>query len=263
MERAQLGRTRPSVSILPLGAPLEPVGMRGRIGLLAPATDVNSEAELRRMTPAGVEIFTNRVENANPVAMANLRAMAGDITRATRGLLPGNRIDVVAYACTTGTVAIGEEDLAVRIRAARPGIPWTNPIAAVRSASRAFDARRISVLTPYTAAVNEALAEALEAQGLEVLSVAGFDLDSDDDMTAVPPGVILEAGREACGHEAQLLFISCTALRVAVIIDELERCLGKPVVASNQALLWHALRLIGNEEPVQGFGRLLQLPLPD
>jgi maleate isomerase len=254
--------SRARATILPLGTPLEPVGARGRIGLLALATDVNSESDLRRMTPPGVEVFTNRIANANPVTMDNHRAMAGDITRAARGILPGNRLDIMVYGCTTGTVAIGERRLAELIREARPGIPCTNPIAAIRAAFGVFGARRISLLTPYTRPVNADLVDYIEAQGVEVLNVAGFDLDSDDDMTALPPPTILEAGLEVCDPRADLLFVSCTAMRTTLVLGELEGRLGRPVVASNQALLWHALRLIDNRDPVSGFGRLFDHPLP-
>lgn len=251
---------RPTVT--PLRIALEPVGRRGRIGLLALATDLNSERELRLMAPPGVEIFTNRIANANPVTMANLGAMAGDVTRAAAGILPGSRLDVMIYGCTSGTVAIGEAEIARLIRTARPEIPCTNPITAVRAAIASFGARRISLLTPYTTAVNEAMAAALAERGLEVLNVAGFDLDSDEDMTAVPPAAILAAGLEVCDPDAELLFVSCTAMRTAEVVDALERRLGKPVVASNPALIWHALRLIGNQDQVAGFGRLFANPLP-
>jgi maleate isomerase len=246
--------------VLPLASPLEPVGARGRIGLVALATDVNSETELRRMAPPGVEIFTNRIENANPCTIDNLRAMAGDITRAAHGILPGNRLDVMMFGCTSGTVAIGAGEIERLVQAARPGIPCTNPIDATLAAIKALRARRISVLTPYTVPVNQAIAAHLCAQGLEVAGITGFDLDQDDDMTAVPPAEILAAGMDACDSSAHLLFVSCTALRVASVLDALERRLDKPVIASNQAMLWHALRLIGNGGPIEGFGRLMTLP---
>ena len=67
---------------------LENIAPGGRIGLLALATDFNSETDLRRMLPDGVDLFTNRVLNANPLTIENLRAMAGDITRAATGILP-------------------------------------------------------------------------------------------------------------------------------------------------------------------------------
>jgi maleate isomerase len=252
----------PRLQVLPLAMPLEPVGARGRIGLVALATDVNSETELRRMAPPGVEIFTNRVANANPVTIDNLRAMAGDITRAAGGILPGNRIDVMVFGCTSGTVAIGSDEITRLIQAARANVRCTNPIGAALAALGALGARRISVLTPYIGPVNQAVAAHLCAQGLEVLNIGGFELDQDDDMTAVPPDAIVAAGLEVCDSAADLLFVSCTALRIAGALDELEHRLARPVVASNQALLWHALRLIGNRDPIRGFGRLFARPLP-
>jgi maleate isomerase len=169
---------------------------------------------------------------------------------------------VLAYGCTSGTVAIGAAEIARLLQAVRPGLPCTNPIAAATAAFAAFGARRISLLTPYTRAVNDAIADNLQSRGLEVLSVAGFDLDQDDAMTAVPPEAILAAGIEVCDPQADLLFVSCTALRTSLIVDALEQALRRPVVASNPAMLWHALRLIGNADPIAGFGRLFDQPLP-
>jgi maleate isomerase len=55
------------------------------------------------------------------------------------------------------------------------------------------------------------------------------------------------------------VFVSCTSLRVADIVEELEAELGKPVTSSNHALAWHCLRLSGYTEPVPGFGRLFRV----
>ena len=42
------------------------------------------------------------------------------------------------------------------------------------------------------------------------------------------------------------------------VIAALEQALGKPVITSTQATLWHALRLAGIKDGVPGFGRLLE-----
>jgi maleate isomerase len=52
--------------------------------------------------------------------------------------------------------------------------------------------------------------------------------------------------------------VSCTAIRSGAAIGGLEAELGVPVVTSNQALAWHALRALGLRERVDGFGRLLR-----
>jgi maleate isomerase len=40
-------------------------------------------------------------------------------------------------------------------------------------------------------------------------------------------------------------------------VAALEQAIGKPVITSTQATLWHALRLAGVEDRVTGYGRLL------
>lgn len=241
----------------------EDIAPDGRIGLIALATDYNSETDLRRMLPSGVDLFTNRVLNANPLTIENLRATTGDITRAAAGILPGRGVDAMIYGCTSGTAAIGEEELSRLIHAAHPAIPCTNPIAAASAALKALDARRLSVLTPYTDAVNAPVAGDFRQRGFDILNIEGFGLTDDTEMTEIPLDAIAEAAPQVLRPEADALFISCTALRAAAIADELERRLDIPVVTSNQALVWHALRLLGNTAPVDGFGRLFRRPLAD
>jgi maleate cis-trans isomerase len=65
----------------------------------------------------------------------------------------------------------------------------------------------------------------------------------------------LAPGRHA---EAQAVLISGTGLPTVGVLERLERELGKPVISSNQACLWRALRLAGVSDPAPGFGRLLR-----
>ena len=58
---------------------------------------------------------------------------------------------------------------------------------------------------------------------------------------------------------ADALFISCTALPVLNIIERLEKKLGKPVITSNQSLIWDTLESIGMNKDIQGFGKLFNL----
>ena len=58
--------------------------------------------------------------------------------------------------------------------------------------------------------------------------------------------------------DADALLISCGNLRSFEIIENLETDTGLPVVTSNQAGLWQALRLTGIQSPLPGLGRLLR-----
>ena len=60
-------------------------------------------------------------------------------------------------------------------------------------------------------------------------------------------------------NDAEALFISCTALPVLNIIDKLEKKINKPVLSSNQALIWDSLESIGKNKSVIGFGKLFNI----
>jgi len=235
---------------------LDEVAPAGRIGLIALATDFNSEQDLRRMYPDGVEVFTNRVLNANPVTMQNLRNMAGDISRAAGGILPGFTLDAMIYGCTSGTVANGAEKIEQLVQQSCPGVPVTNPVTAALAAFAHFGAQRISILTPYTEEVNLEMASYFEDHGIEVLNIAGLDYESDIEMTGIPSRDIADVAIGVCDDSADLLFISCTAIRSSLVIEQIEKKLGKPVVSSNQALVWHSLKLLDSNVAVTGYGSL-------
>lgn len=244
--------------------PPAPVGGNGRIGVVALATDLTIESDLRRMAPDGVEIFTNRVHNRDPLTAANLRAMAADISRAAADILPGEPLDALAYACTSGAAVIGESEVIRLLQAGRgdgddgDALPCTTPVTAALAAFAAFSAKRISALTPYTDAVNRELAAFFGQRGLGLINLHGFGLDRDADIAAIAPDSIAQAAVDACHPDADLLFISCTALRAAQVVHRIEARLDKPVVTSNQALMWHALKRIGCAFNVPGFGRLFR-----
>ena len=238
--------------------PLEHLAPAGRIGVIALATDFNIEQDLRRIYPQGIEIFTNRVRNVNPLTIENLRSMAPGISAAADAILPGTDLDAMIYACTSGTVAIGSDRITELVHQRRPGVAVTNPVTAALSAFEQLGAKRISILTPYTTAVNSEVAGLFESRGYEVLNIAGFGFEDDTAMTFISPQDIADAAMEICDPDADLLFVSCTALRASVVIEQIEHRLGKPVVSSNQALAWHSLQLVHYPSPVEGFGALLK-----
>lgn len=234
------------------------IPVAGRIGLLALATDLTSEADLRRMLPAEVGLYCNRVRHENPMSLEALQRVAEDLPRAARHLVPGIALDVLVYGCTSGTIAMGEAQtlkLLTEVRAARHA---TTPVTASLAALAQLGARRVSILTPYRAAVNRALGTYYRERGLDVLNVSGFDIDDDYAMAAIAPQAIVAAAIEATAVEADALFISCTALQASLAVERIEDAIGRPVVTSNQAIAWQALHLMGVAAPPGAPGALFQ-----
>lgn len=237
--------------------PLQQLASGGRIGVISLATDFNIEQDLRRMYPSDVEPFTTRVRNFNPLTIENLRRMEPNISAAADCILPGTKLDAVIYACTSGTAAIGIDTIRQLIQKSLTGVPVTNPITAAVEAFKRFEAKKISMLTPYTEAVNKEVAEVFSQQGIEVVSITGFDFEDDTAMTYINPRDIVQAAVDSCDPAADLMFISCTALRASLVINQIEQQLAKPVVSSNQALAWHSLQLVNYNQTIQGFGQLM------
>ena len=102
-----------------------------RIGLMTLGTDLVVEGVFADMF-RGVDaaLFVNRVLFQNPVTMESLAAMDADLERCLENILPGLPLDVVAFGCSSGTVAIGEAQLNARIQAVKPGAKTTNPVTA-------------------------------------------------------------------------------------------------------------------------------------
>jgi maleate isomerase len=232
----------------------------GAIGLVALATDHVCELDLRQVIPQDrLPLYVSRIAFAPAITVETLGAMRDGITGAAALILAGGRLDVLAYGCTSGTMVIGEDEVFARLRAARPGIACTTPPTAALAALRALGARRIAVLTPYIEAVNRRVHDYFTGRGLDIAAFGAFDKESDEEVAAIAPASILAAAQALDAPDIEAIFLSCTGMRGLAVVEELEARLGKPVITSNQAMAWHALRLAGYDAPLAGFGRLLRI----
>ncbi len=232
---------------------------RRRIGLIALATDHTMEGDFARLCPRDeVAVYVSRILNHNPTTVENLRRMAPRLSEAAALILPEESLDVVVYGCTSASVAIGDEAVTAAIQTAKPGVPCVTPPSAAAAAFDHLGVRRISILTPYIRSVSEPFIDYFAARGLEAVSLTCLGIEDDRDMGRLSPDSIAALAGEACDRAAEGLFISCTAVRAAEAAAAIEQALGKPVVTSNQAMAWRALRLAGCDRPVAGYGRLLE-----
>ena len=172
-------------------------------------------------------------------------------------LLPGERLDVVAFGCTSASMVIGETRVFARIREARPDIACTTPITAALAALKALDVRRVALLTPYVRTINDFMRDYIEARGVAVTRMASFEHADDNEVARIDANSIRSAIETLARHDdADAVFVSCTSLRVAALVPELEAAIGKPVLSSNHAMAWHALRLAGVQDSEPQLGRL-------
>jgi maleate isomerase len=231
---------------------------RAAIGLVVLATDQTLEHEWRQiMNLPGVAFFEARLHNSPDITPANLAAMEKDITTAVQLIVPDVPLQVVAFGCTSGSIVIGEEQVAQRIREARPGVACTTPITGAVAGLRALGAQRIALITPYVQSVNALFEDHLVDSGFDVTRIATFNHSNDNEVARIDAASLRAAILATGAHDdVDAVFVSCTSLRMAALTREVEQALGKPVIASNSAMAWHALRLAGVRDALPQFGRL-------
>lgn len=232
------------------------------IGTILLATDLVTENDIRAIMPPKVTVCATRVPFENPTSPEQLRRTLPHLGEAARWVVPGVPLSALYFSCTSATVVLGEDKVAAAIAEGRPGIAPITPIMAAKRAFRALGARRIAVMTPYIADTATAIVNHLDGHGFEIVNAHGLDMEDDRDMARLDPRLIIEAAEDAMVAGAEALFISCTALPAATLAPEIERRIGCPVVTSNLAGLWMAMRRAGVDDSLPEKGRLLTCPLP-
>jgi maleate isomerase len=231
---------------------------RGKIGFVLLATEQTIEDDMFALRPDGVGIHFARAPIPDSITVESLARQADALAPAAATLLPDGSLDVVCYACTSGSLVIGEDRVHDELRKGAPGAKATSLIAGVLKALRTVGARRVAVATPYLGEINRQEADYMAAAGFEITNIQGLNIEKDSDMILVRPGFIAEFGASVDTPDADALFISCGALRSIEIVDILEQKLGKPVICSNQAMMWDCLRLAGLNDRIEGYGELLR-----
>jgi maleate cis-trans isomerase len=230
--------------------------MAASLGLIVPTTNTVNEAEWKRMSLPGMRF---------PLARMSLNAHAdeslyADLRKAIDEL-KAQHPDVIAYACTAGSMVQPLDSLAAYIEKTS-GIKGVATAPALVHACHALGLKRIALATPYHDALNEHERGFFAENGIDVISMKGLGIGAGGPheyvkIARVPQEEVYAHCRSVDVPEAEGMVISCTDFATLDAIPRLEAALGKPVISSNTATFWHALRAAGICDRLHGFGRLL------
>ncbi len=230
-----------------------------KIGLITLSTDLTMESDFYSISrDLPIDVFVNRIKNYNPLTKENLLKMYDQLESVTKDILPNEKINTIAYGCTSGTIAIGKEKIKEKIQIAKPGCYVTTPITSAIKAFNKMKIKKIAVFTPYPDSVNKTVFEYFFKEKIEVLSFSSFNLDSDIEIGKVDPNYLLEVLTKMETDNAEGLFVSCTALPILKILDQVENKIKKIVLSSNQTLIWDSIRSVGYKSPISGYGKLFR-----
>jgi maleate isomerase len=230
---------------------------RAKIGYVLLATEQTIQDDVMKLRPEGVGIHFTRAAIPDSITSESLGAQIDLLADCASTLLPDGSLDVVCYACTSGSLVMGEARVHEELNKGAPKAKATSLIRGVIRALKQIGAKKIVVATPYLDEINAKEVIYLEDAGLEVLSISGLNLEKDSDMVRVTPDFIAEFAQSIDRPDADAVFISCGALRSLCVIQKIETALGKPVIGSNQAMIWDTLRLAGVDDRIEGYGQLL------
>ena len=232
-------------------------GDRARIGMLLPSVNRAAEPQITEMLPEGVSLHTTRLRLRSSEE-EHIHAMVEDVERGAVMLADAD-VDIVVFHCTAVSMfAPGFDDKIIERIETATGKTATSTSKACIEAFETFAAKKITLTTPYIAKTNEREVAFLQSHGVDVLSETGMGISGDGGaMLAVEPEEWRRRVNSQDEPASEAAFISCTAIRAVEAIEPIENDIDKPVVTSNQAMVWHTLRKLNVEERPQGYGRLM------
>jgi maleate isomerase len=231
-----------------------------RVGLIIPSVNQLTESHMHAFAPDGVEVHVTRLRmtGASHVPLSELMPRIREATLA----LDDAGCDAIVFHCTAASMEaglVGERqvlDTMGSVTRAHTATTATATLAALQT----INARRIALFSPYIAATHQHEIDFLAEAGVEVIGGRCLGLEDGKDFIQVTPEDWLRMAQEETSAEADAVFLSCTNIRAPEIIEPLERALARPVVSSNQAVLWYVLRACGSKGQVQRLGALMCAP---
>lgn len=227
-----------------------------KLGLIVLSTDESLENEARQvLSGRDVSLVHTRIQAEPDVTPKALKMMEKRIP-STAELLPKG-LRAVGYGCTSASTVIGTERVEELVHLHHPDAAVTNPMSAVIAALNALNAKDIAFVTPYVKEVNAPMRALLQDEGFNAVSEGAFEQSDDKTVARISEESTLAAIENiAKTTRCDAVFVSCTNLRTFGVIEAAEEALNIPIVSSNQALIWHMLKLSGGDARGWGPGML-------
>lgn len=222
-----------------------------RIGVLVPFTNTNLEPDLMQMCPPDCTLHFQRTGGyaANEIPGSSQMAELGtfDISHDLE-MIAGARPNVVLYGCTSATLTHGAEfdrELAMRIETESGAVSFTAAGSLV-AAIHALGTQKVGFSSPYVAEINQKAITFLAQNGIEVVKCADIEHSlgcyGQGELT---PDEVYHLALQADHPKAQAIVLGCTDMRSVEVIERIEATTGKPVVTSNQAMMFCLCRELG------------------
>ncbi len=238
---------------------------RAKIGVLVPFTNTNLEADMALMRCPDTTVHFQRMGGYDVDEIPGSDQMAGlgasDISHDLR-MISGVRPDVVLYGCTSATLTHGpsfDADLAQQIKAGS-GAQSLTAAGSLIVAIQALGATKVGFSSPYLGEINTQAMDFMAANGIETVRCADVGRELGNyGQGELTPDEVYDLACQADHPDAQAIVLSCTDMRAVEAVARIEDTLDKPVVTSNQAMMFCLMRALGLPRHEALPGRLFDL----
>jgi maleate isomerase len=237
-----------------------------RLGLIVPSTNTTIETEFNKWLPEDFSIHTTRINLPEVTELEKkinaFKSMNQELKKASL-LVSGIEPSLIIYGCTSGSIFEDPEHEIKKIIEKTTSIKAITVMEAVLSAFDVLNLSNICMATPYPKEIDLMEKDYIEKKRpmVKILKTKGLGIIGNLEKGRLSPEASYQAGIDVNCQECNGLFISCTNLRTFEIIQRLEDEIHKPVVTSNQATLWYALKNCDIEKTVEGLGTLMSKSL--
>ena len=234
----------------------QPIVPRARLGFIIPSSNRMVEPQVQRFAPDGVAVHFNRIGMTNR-HKAPLEQLMPRILDASE-LLGDSKVDVTVLQCTGTSMSGGVEGekKVIEAMAEKTGRPALSAASSLTAAFRTLGANRLVFVSETAQEGHDKKLEFLRQAGYRIVADKAMCLENSDAYCTTPPAFWFDSVKALKTDGCDAYFISCANIHSIDVIVALEAELGRPVVTSNQAALWCALRTAGIDDPVPELGRL-------
>lgn len=236
-----------------------PPGWRATIGLIFPWAFSGSTYEHSLIFPDGVGIISVPLD-LKELTVEALKVTGKEAIEISKRL---SSADVIGFTCTLASFIGGVEydrDIIVGIERAT-GKPATTTSTAVAEGLRALGAKRMILVSPYPKEITDFEVKYFADQGFETVYHESLGITTRRGLDLHPLAETYKFAMQVYRNSppADVMFLTCGGLPSAEIITPLQKATGMPVISSNTCLIRQCLKLAKIQEPIKGYGKLLEM----
>ncbi len=227
-------------------------GPRGVFALFIPLQNANMQPEYEMLRPEGIsnQIYRFTLEVPDKVPEAVLRAIKGGLGCWPDRVIVGNNVEMRIWTPEQ------HADYRAKLQAAIGDVPLVTATDACVAALKTMGAKRIAALSPMSDVYSKSVQDYYQAMGFDVPYHAGLQVKKPEDIIKVSLDDALDGFRKLDHDDVDTFLHVGAALGIVDMVEDLEKELGRPIVSTNIATYWYALRQHGILDPLEGFGEL-------